>query len=251
MPHAIRFIPVEATAQAVATWRVPGGYPLAAAKRSRPVAVGPCPTHRSLDRWARQLLGSVKHERRVVELATDLFGVTRSMHGLGVSDLRLLRWAAMVHDVGRSVCDETHPQEGARLLSEDRRLPLSADQRRALTFLTRFHRGKPPAIGQDGILRPGDDVHTLRLLLALLRSADALDSRSLCSRSEEPPTVTFSLVHGRWSPPVLEIVSSMRHISAKARKVYAKRKKFRLLEELLGLRTRLDVTLADSRRAVA
>ena len=70
-------------------------------------------------------LGSLEHEKRVKAIAARLFDLTRSLHRLPESDRRVLCLAAIVHDVGRSVDDETHPQAGARLLREARELRLT------------------------------------------------------------------------------------------------------------------------------
>ncbi|HEX8915184.1 MAG TPA: HD domain-containing protein [Humisphaera sp.] len=210
-----------------------------------------CPTHRALERWAARMLGSADHERRVADLATDLFDVTRTLHGLATADLRLLRWAAAVHDVGRSVCDETHPADGARLLRADRSLPLSPTERRHLAYLTLHHRGKVPAPGRDGVLARSDDAGRLLRVLALLRAADGLDNRALGRGAGRPPRVLFGLIDRKAGPAELHVTCYLSVDSTKARKVYGRRKKFRLLESLLGCRTRPQVLSLDPLRAVA
>lgn len=210
-----------------------------------------CPTHRALERWVRRLLGTSEHERRVTDLATDLFDVAGPLHGLGVRDLRLLRWAAVVHDVGRSVCDETHPADGARLVRGEPSLPLSPAERRHVAFLTLCHRGKLPAAGHDGVLTPADDRDRLVRILSLLRAADALDSRSLARRLHVPPRVVFGLTCRPARPPALHVTCHLDQDSAKARRVYGRRKKFRLLEETFACRVVPLVVTSGAVRAVA
>lgn len=211
-----------------------------------------CPVSGALLRWAKRLLGSVDHEVRVAEIATDLFDVLAGTHLLDAADLRLLRWAAIVHDVGRSVCDETHPEEGARLLRGEKSLPLTAAERRHLTYLTLHHRGKVPSAGADGVLNVDDDCERLYRILALLRAADGLDNRALGDRSGAPPRVVFGLAHG--SAPrlqTLHIACYLDRDSAKARRVYRRRKKFRLLEDVLHCRVEPSVIVLRSSRSVA
>jgi exopolyphosphatase/pppGpp-phosphohydrolase len=212
-------------------WTSPAGDPHGRAAADTSAAGR---THQSLERWARRHLGSVAHERRVVELATDLFVATRTLHGLGARDLRLLRWAAVVHDVGRAVCDETHPRDGAALILADRSLPLEPAERRQLAFLTRHHRGKGFDAGRDDILAPGDGHRRLLRVLALLRAADGLDNRSLGRKDRPPPHVVFGLARPAGRPARLRVECYLREESGKARRVYARRKKYRLLEAVMG-----------------
>lgn len=199
----------------------------------------PCPRHDAVVRWVSGHLGRVEHERRVAQIATQLFDLTRPLHPLNETDLRMLRLGALVHDVGRSVDKKTHPAQGARLVLADRSLPLSAAERRVLAYLTLYHKGYVPEAGCDEILSRGDGAERWRLVLGLLRAADALDSRSL-----ESPRLVFSLAGGVLGRPTLSITCYLTHDSAKARRTYRRRKKLRLLEELLGCRTRVAVASA-------
>ena len=201
-----------------------------------------CFKHHAVRKWVLRCLGTVEHEDRVSEIAGKLLDLTWSLHDLSPANRRLLRLAAMVHDVGRSIDDETHPLEGSRMLLDDRhQLPLTSRDRRFLSYLTRYHRGKVPAESCDEILRADDDAATLRLLLAFLRAADALDSRSLDS-----PRLVFSMQGRR-----LRIVCYLDVDSAKARRVFSRRKKFRLLEELLGCRVEVEIRVARELHLVA
>lgn len=186
-------------------------------------------------------LGSIEHERRVTQICSNLFDLTWPLHGLRITDRRLLRLAAAVHDVGRAIDDDTHPEQGARMLAEDDRLPLTAFERRALAYLTRYHRGKVPEAGEGEFIRPSDDPHRLRLLLALLRAADSLDGRQL-----ESPQLVFSLL-GRQ----LRVTCYLDQVTEKAQRVYTRRKKFRLLEELLDCQVEVTVTEAEALLLVA
>jgi hypothetical protein len=211
------------------------------------------------ERWASRRLGTVAHERRVATIAESLFDLTSRILALGAADGRLLQLAAVVHDVGRSVAKAEHPAKGARMLLSDTRLPLSASERRAVAYLTRYHKGRVPPAGEDSILHRGDPHQRLRRVLALLRSADALDSRSL-----RPPRLVFALDSGsaarprlagadpsRRRPGVLRVTCYLNKDCAESRRVYRRRKKFRLLEELTGLRVEVDIARAEALRMVA
>jgi exopolyphosphatase/pppGpp-phosphohydrolase len=197
------------------------------------------------ERFARECLGTIRHEIRVAEIASHIFSVTARLHRLDRRRVgHLLRLASVLHDVGRSIDDAEHPAEGAALILRDKTLPLAPAERRALAYLTLYHRGEVPPAGEDDVLHPGDDHRELLDLLALLRSADALDSRSLGS-----PRLAFALRRGGRRTE-LQVTCCVGSDSHKAKKMY-RRKKFRLLEERFGCRVVILERSADDLRLVA
>ena len=173
-------------------------------------------------------LSSLEHERRVKEIAGRLFDLTRPLHGLKESDRRTLLLAAVVHDVGRCVDDQTHPEVGGRMLREADELPLSQKQLAELVQLTRLHRGRVDVASVRLSRR-------MRVLLALLQAADGLDSRAI-----ESPKLVMVFQSRR-----LHITCYLDELTGKAMKVYGRRKKFALLEEMLECR--VDVNLVEGR----
>ena len=63
--------------------------------------------------WVSNQLDGIRHERRVAAIACSLFDLTLPLHDLGRGDLRMLKLAAYLHDVGRSVQNENHAVIGA------------------------------------------------------------------------------------------------------------------------------------------
>jgi exopolyphosphatase/pppGpp-phosphohydrolase len=183
-------------------------------------------------RWVQRKLGDCQHERRVLAIAAKLFDLTRPVLGLGLAECRLLRLAALTHDVGRSVSEKDHPIEGAKMLLATTSLNLSPLDRRALAFLANYHRGRVPEAMDESFLRPLDPRRPLRQVLGLLRVADALDSRAIVS-----PELLFSIHRNRLSVRCFVEESSLRE----ARKVYRRRKKFELLETFLGTEMQVSV----------
>jgi exopolyphosphatase/pppGpp-phosphohydrolase len=196
---------------------------------------------RALAHWTSRHLDSLDHERRVSRIATTLFDLTRDLHRLGPASRNLLRAAALVHDVGRSVDKPDHPLHGARMLLRDRALPVGDPARRALAYLTLYHRDDVPEPGQESVLRPWDDADALRKTLALLRTADALDSRSL-----ESPRLVLGLKKRR-----LTVTCYLADPTPKVRRAYLRRKKFRLLEAELGLSIDINIRSAQALSLVA
>jgi len=62
----------------------------------------------AMQRWVRRQLGSIDHERRVMEIGLKIFDLTWPLHGLDRGERRLLQLAAVVHDVGRAVDEDTY-----------------------------------------------------------------------------------------------------------------------------------------------
>jgi exopolyphosphatase/guanosine-5'-triphosphate,3'-diphosphate pyrophosphatase len=187
-------------------------------------------------RWARRHLGRIDHERRVMNIATTFFDLLDDLHGLDESHRRLLRVGAIVHDVGRSIDDRRHPSIGAAMILEDESLPLSAQDRRRVAYLARHHRGAVPQVGFDELLQSGDERKAMRRILAILRAADSFDSRNLT-----PPRLIVARKGRR-----LRITCFIQGPPPKARKIFGKRKKFRLLEELLGCRVDVCIKRAEA-----
>ncbi len=193
-------------------------------------------TTRMIERWAQRHLGGIDHELRVVSIAMKLHDIVTAKPRLDLRHRRLLMWGALVHDVGRSVEDDRHPQIGAKMIEAAYSLPISKSERRALCYLTRYHRGAVPRIGRDDYLTDADDAEQLYLTLAYLRAADALDNRNLVS-----PKLEFTARRDR-----IKITAILSEDTPRARRVYKRRQKFKLLEELLQveLKVRLDVATA-------
>jgi exopolyphosphatase/guanosine-5'-triphosphate,3'-diphosphate pyrophosphatase len=185
-------------------------------------------------------LGKIRHERRVAANLQSLFEITLPYHDLTFADLRLLKLAAYLHDVGRSVNKKNHPAIGARMIRRNDDLPLKKRQRRVLAYMTLRHRGRVPDFHNDPALRRVSNPRRAQLLLAFLRAADTLDSRCLPS-----PQLTFYRRGER-----VRIICRLREDSAKARRIFTRRKKFRLLEQLLGCQIEVAV-LGRSLRAAA
>jgi len=186
-------------------------------------------------------MGNTRHERRVAAIASALVKIFQPLHTLTRADLRLLRLAALVHDVGRCVSDKHHPSIGARMILDNAALPLRKRERRALAYLTLHHRGQDRDVRGGAILRSRDDASRLLMLLAFLRAADALDSRSLPA-----PRLQFALRGRR-----LRIACRFRGDSDKVRRAFSRRKKFRLLEKMFDCRVEVAIEIQRRLRLVA
>ncbi len=215
------------------------------ASRSIPT---PDPAEARCAAWAAGRLaaigaGALRHERRVADVAAALFDLTADRHRLAEPWRGVLRRAALLHDVGRSLTPgPDHAAVGSRLVTEAATLAIGPDERRALAYLTKFHRGPVPPPESDWTLGPTDDRAAAHTLLGLLRVADALDARN---GSAGDTTLLLSLDGDRltvdWFDPAPP---------APARWAGTKRKKFAVLEEALGLTVEVRPRRAEGVRVV-
>ena len=196
---------------------------------------------RDVQYWVHRQLGSIEHEQRVARIAATLFDLTRPLHGLTPKYRQVLLLGALTHDVGRAIRAAGHEKHGARMVLRDGNLDLSHELRGQLAFLTRYHKGAPPVEGKEGFLGLRDDRRAMRLVLALLRAADTLDSRSL-----ESPRLVLELC-GR----EIRVTCRLEEHDPRSVKVYGRRKKFRLLEALLDCRVRIDIRTGQPLQRVA
>jgi len=183
----------------------------------------------TLDARVRGRLGGSEHERRVATIAPRLFDLLADQHQLDPNYRRLLHLAALVHDAAKPDGADGHEVRGAEMVLADRTLDISPEQRRAVAFLVRYHRGPVPRA--DRILRRGDGRRKLLVLLALLRAADALDSRRV------QPTALII----RRTPRKICVKCLVEGDTADAAQMLGRPRKFKLLEKTFGLRVRVRI----------
>ena len=186
----------------------------------------------TIERWVVRQLGCSRHERQVLGIATRLFDLTANLHGLPPFCRRYLRIGALVHDVGRIGGAAGHHVRGAGMVLRNQSLPLSIDERQVVAFLTRFHRKRPPTkrtirewTGSNA------QVGVLRKLLAILRAADALDSRRITAQG-----LTMRLDGRR-----LRVRCYVDGDRAAAGRAFDKKRKFQMLQEVLRLSVKVQI----------
>jgi exopolyphosphatase/guanosine-5'-triphosphate,3'-diphosphate pyrophosphatase len=117
-----------------------------------------------------------KHARQVSRLALELFDQLAGLHKLPASARGLLEAAALLHDVGHAVSPQRHHKHTFYLVANADVAGFSDQERQLVALVARYHRRSPPEAGRPDLegLAPGQ-LRLLRRLVALLRTADALD----------------------------------------------------------------------------
>src|SRR5579884_2592665 len=170
------------------------------------------------------------HAAHVAGVATELFDRTFLLHHLDRADRELLRYGALLTEIGRAVSAEAYEKHTASLIEGAPLRGFSPDDIAVLTCLGRYHRGGRP---KDDFA-PFDTPTTERqqaatALVALLQVAVALD------RSRRAPARRFE-VHLKPGHAVLVVHDGASGVDADGVAQAA-----RLFERTFGRRLELEL----------
>jgi len=140
---------------------------------------------RQVLRLAERAESVYRHDLQTARLATRLFDVTASVHGLGSREREWLEYAALLHDIGYSIHYRGHHKHAYYLIVNAVLDAFDPREIEIIAHVARYHRGATPKPGHPTLaaLKPWQQ-RIIRKLAALLRVADALD-RTHASRVEE------------------------------------------------------------------
>lgn len=132
---------------------------------------------RQIVRLARRADESVfRHGVETARLATRLFDLTVSIHGLGQRERDWLEYAALVHDVGYSINYRGHHKHSYYLITSAGLDAFDPAEVEIIARVARYHRGKAPkAKRPDLAVLPKWQRKAVMKLAAVLRLADAFD----------------------------------------------------------------------------
>lgn len=184
-------------------------------------------TVRQVHRWVSRRMPGASHELRVMHLASGLFRLLRPLHGLERSHRRLLKIGALLHDIGRKDGATRHHVRGAKIIMRESSLELHPEARQFAAYAARHHRGPIPDYADDMRYLHQRQHKQMRILLAIIRAADALDKRG-----RQRPKITLRR-NGR------DIVVEIKAADGTTLKGLGKRRKFRMLKQELDARVRV------------
>jgi exopolyphosphatase / guanosine-5'-triphosphate,3'-diphosphate pyrophosphatase len=124
------------------------------------------------------------HSHYVARLATRIFEDTQGLHGLGESELKLLQYAALLHDLGYHIAHNNHHRHGLYLIKNSEMPGFTGGEIATLATLIRYHRGSRPKKSKENRSRKEhEDFYSLDRsqraivlrLAAILQIADGLD----------------------------------------------------------------------------
>ena len=123
---------------------------------------------------------SVRNERQhpiqVCRLCCMLFDELQSLHHMGNTERIWLQAAALLHDIGKSICSKDHNKHSRDIIIHAAELPLDNHERTLVGLIARYHRGALPSRCHKyyGKL-DSESRYYIKKLAALLRLADGLD----------------------------------------------------------------------------
>ena len=117
-----------------------------------------------------------KHARHVADLACSLFDLLQTEHRLGRRERRLLRVAALLHDVGNFISNRSHHKHSEYIIKSSEIFGLRMDDRNLIACIARYHRRGIPKMTHPVFANLGrQERANVSKLAAILRVADALD----------------------------------------------------------------------------
>jgi exopolyphosphatase/guanosine-5'-triphosphate,3'-diphosphate pyrophosphatase len=168
----------------VNAWGMRAGIVIEAIERDRG-AGRPVERMAAAREFAQSCNADAAHAQQVRRLALNLFDSLAEPLGISVHDRPLLEAAAIVHDVGYLISYESHNKHSHHLISHAALPGFTADERRMIAAVARYHRGSLPKPRHEEMQGLSEkQVATVSMLASLLRIADGLD-RSQAQRVDE------------------------------------------------------------------
>lgn len=116
------------------------------------------------------------HAHQVARFAEKIFDQLALAYQLTRHQRTLLSAAALLHDVGYHIANESHHKHALYLIKHSELTGFSEAEREVIANIARYHRGSPPKERhQDYAALNQTDRETVLNLSAILRVADALD----------------------------------------------------------------------------
>lgn len=117
-----------------------------------------------------------RHALHVADVASSLFDQLADLHRMEPEDKRLLRLAALLHDIGDFVGFEAHHKHSHYLITQADLMGLTPLAREVVANVARYHRKALPDLSHPPYRKLDRKARsTVRRLAAILRVADAFD----------------------------------------------------------------------------
>lgn len=116
------------------------------------------------------------HAMHVAKLALRIFDQTSDLHGLGDSERELLRFAAILHEIGLHVSFQGHHKHSYYLIRHAGLKGLTDDEVAIIANVARYYRKAAPKAEDTNLLELAQEQRAVaQKLVAILRIADGLD----------------------------------------------------------------------------
>lgn len=176
-----------------------------------------------------------RHGMQVADLSVRLFRELQPDHQLTVRHERLLRVAAILHEVGLFINSRSHHKHSMYIILNSDLFGISRADMNLIALIARYHRRAAPQPYHEGYsLLNRDDRMVVSKLAAILRVADALDRNHM----QQVRELTFT--RGRGSLAIF--VHDVEDLSLER---VALKEKGSMFEEVYGLKVSLEVATSN------
>ncbi|WP_103021093.1 Ppx/GppA phosphatase family protein [Salinibacter altiplanensis] len=173
------------------------------------------PRRRSVHEMAYRFQWEEEHAQHVAATATFLFDVCRPLYDGPASDVELLEYAALLHDVGYLVTHDKHHEHSRYLIEHADLQGFRAEEVAIMALVARYHRGAAPAPSHERYGRlPPRRRRRVRQLAALLRVAENLDRSHFQNVVALRTSLTDAALHvlaATKADPQLEVWAAEEH----------------------------------------
>jgi len=176
-----------------------------------------------------------RHGKQVADLSIRLYRELQADHQLDVRCERILRLAAILHEVGLFINTRSHHKHSMYIILNSDLFGLSRADMNLIALVARYHRRAAPQPYHEGYtLLSRDDRMVVSKLAAILRVADAMDRNHM----QQVRELSFTRVHGQFTIFVHDVEDlSLERI--------ALREKGSLFEEVYGMKIVLEVATSN------
>ena len=118
-----------------------------------------------------------QHSAQVCRLCCMLFDELQSLHHMGNTERIWLQVAALLHDIGKSVCRKDHNKRSRDIIISSKKLPLNKAEKMVIGLIACYHRGALPNRYHKYFGKlDAESRYYVKKCAALLRLADGLDA---------------------------------------------------------------------------
>ncbi len=176
-----------------------------------------------------------RHGVQVADLSMRLFRELQPDHQLGPRHERILRLAAILHEVGLFINTRSHHKHSMYIILNSDLFGLGRADMQLIALIARYHRRAAPQPYHEGYaLLDRDDRMIVSKLSAILRVADALDRNHM----QQVRELSFVRGHGQFTVYVHDVQDlTLERVALK--------EKGSMFEEVYGMKINLEVATSS------
>jgi len=176
-----------------------------------------------------------RHGTQVADLSVRLFRELQADHQLGARHERILRVAAILHEVGLFINTRSHHKHSMYIILNSDLFGLSRADMKLIALVARYHRRAAPQPYHEGYsLLDRDGRMVVSKLSAILRVADALDRNHM----QQVREVSFVRTYGQFTIYVHDVQDlTLERVALK--------EKGSMFEEVYGMKVNLEVATSS------